>query len=78
MKWGCVQLVCDQFTCALQRRGLLLQGQLFIFERYVGFHSRLFGVSTVKVIPLQVRWRGFTRDLLSQHFPARSDLQQCL
>ncbi|KAK9846399.1 hypothetical protein WJX81_003004 [Elliptochloris bilobata] len=47
------ELVCDQFQCALQKRGLLLQGQLFIFERYVGFHSRLFGVSTVKVIPLQ-------------------------
>lgn len=70
--------MCDQFTCALQRRGLLLQGQLLIFERYVGFHSRLFGVSTVKVIPLQVRWRGLTRSLHSQHFPACSDLKQCL
>ncbi len=70
----CAQLVCDQFTCALQRRGLLLQGQLFIFERYVGFHSRLFGVSTVKVIPLQVRWRGTARSLRAQRLPACSSL----
>lgn len=47
--------MCDQFSCAFLRRGLLLQGQLFIFERFVCFHSKLFGVVTTLRIPLQAR-----------------------
>mmetsp|Transcript_29345 Transcript_29345/g.47385 ORF Transcript_29345/g.47385 Transcript_29345/m.47385 type:complete len:269 (-) Transcript_29345:479-1285(-) len=40
-----------EYPCALQR-SILLQGQLFVFSKHIGFKSTLFGVQTIESFAL--------------------------
>ncbi|KAG0602713.1 hypothetical protein M758_10G035400 [Ceratodon purpureus] len=44
-------LIAD-FNCALQKK-ILLQGHMYLFERYVCFYSNIFGYEKKKIIPLK-------------------------
>ncbi|KAI5647504.1 hypothetical protein M9H77_33509 [Catharanthus roseus] len=44
------EVLIQDFNCALQEN-FLLQGHMYLFERYICFYSNLFGFETKKVIP---------------------------
>ncbi|CAM6091243.1 unnamed protein product [Calypogeia fissa] len=46
------EALVEDFNCALQKK-ILLQGHMYLFERYVCFYSNIFGYEKKKVIPLK-------------------------
>ncbi|CAM6022337.1 unnamed protein product [Sphagnum balticum] len=46
------EMLIEDFNCALQKN-ILLQGHMYLFNRYVCFYSNIFGYEKKKVIPLK-------------------------
>jgi hypothetical protein len=46
------ETLVEDFNCALQKK-ILLQGHMYLFERYVCFYSNIFGYEKKKIIPLK-------------------------
>ncbi|KAG0611474.1 hypothetical protein M758_7G143600 [Ceratodon purpureus] len=46
------ELLIADFNCALQKK-ILLQGHMYLFERYVCFYSNIFGYEKKKIVPLK-------------------------
>ncbi|GMH00640.1 hypothetical protein Nepgr_002479 [Nepenthes gracilis] len=44
------EVLIQDFNCALQE-SILLQGHMYLFDRYVCFYSNIFGFETKKIIP---------------------------